>query len=242
MTDWPDKPLIRVLDGEVNEDGVADELAYHVGDGAYALISEEHMDQTIVRNAYGDMIVKWEEVTAVTTAALEEFKAAWKGFGMYDPDDSQRVNDAITTILSYLPADKPSALDQAVTRAKDMGGPFFHAETIPAERLSIILDALASIQGTTRKAVPLAMIARISADWIQADNPEKEALEQMRRRAASIPAVVGSDDSRFLVLAGYIGDAANMLSEARLDVSGQLANAGTYALAWAAQIIEEEDK
>lgn len=237
MTDWPTAPLIRVLDGEVNEDGVADELAYHVGDGEYALISEEHMDQTIVRNAYGDMIVKWEEVTAVPTAALKRLQDAFRGV-----DVIESLESPLLEALSYLPANKPSALDQAVTRAKDMGGPFFHAETIPAERLTILLDALASIQGTTRKAVPLAMIARISADWIQADNPEKEALEQMRRRAASIPEVVGSDDSRFLVLAGYIGDAANMLSEARLDVSGQLANAGTYALAWAAQIIEEEDK
>lgn len=237
MTNWPDKPLIRVLDGEVNEDGVEDELAYHVGDGAYALISEEHMDQTIALNAWGDMIVKWEEVTAVPTAALKRLQDAFRGIDVIEP-----LEPPLLEVLSYLPADKLSALDQAVTRAKDMGGPFFHAETIPAERLSIILDALASIQGTTRKAVPLAMIARICADWIQADNPEKDALEQMRSRAASIPEVVGSDDSRFLVLAGYIGDAANMLSNAHLDVSGQLTNAGTYALAWAAQIIEEEDK
>lgn len=237
MINWPDKTLIRIKRGLKIQEEIRDELAIRNTNGNY--VTQKH---ALYSTGVDNVIDDWEEVTAVPTAALEEFKAAWKGFGMYDPDDSQRVNDAITTILSYLPADKPSALDQAVTRAKDMGGPFFHAETIPAERLSIILDALVSIQGTTRKAVPLAMIARISADWIQADNPEKEALEQMRRRAASIPAVVGSDDSRFLVLAGYIGDAANMLSEARLDVSGQLANAGTYALAWAAQIIEEEDK
>ena len=237
MTNWPDKPLIRVLDGEVNDDGVADELAYHVGDGAYALISEEHMDQTIVRDAWGDMIVKWEEVTAVPTASLKRLQDAFRGIDVIEP-----LEPPLLEVLSYLPADKPTPLDQAVTRAINMGGPFFHAETIPAERLSIILDALASVHGTTRKVVPLAMIARICADWIQADNPEKDALEQMRSRAASIPEVVGSDGARFIVLAGYIGDAANALSEAHLDVSGQLTNAGVYALAWAAQIIEEEDK
>ena len=233
---WPDKPLIRVLDGEVNEDGVADELAYQVGDGAYALISEEHMDQTIARNAYGDMIVKWEEVTIVPTAALRMLR-----------DERGRKTSlhnlctAIDDVLESLPADKPGPLDQAVTRVKDEGGPMIDADTLPAERLSLLLDALASVQSAARKTAPLTMVTRICADWIQADNPEKIALEQMRSRAASIPEVVGTAPARFIVLAGYIGDAANMLSNAHLDVSGQLTNVAAYALAWAAQIIEEEE-
>ena len=111
MTNWPDKPLIRVLDGEVNEDGVEDELAYHVGDGAYALISEEHMDQTIALNAWGDMIVKWEEVTAVPTAALKRLQDAFRGIDVIEP-----LEPPLLEVLSYLPADKLSALDQAVTR------------------------------------------------------------------------------------------------------------------------------
>ena len=109
-TNWPTAPLIRILDGEVNEAGVADDLAYRASDKAYVLITGEHAEETIVRDTYGDLIVDWEEVAAVPTAHLKALKEAWKGFGMYDPDDSQRVTDAITTILSHLPADKPSAL------------------------------------------------------------------------------------------------------------------------------------
>ena len=212
-------------------------LATRDGDDEYLLATGPRTGNSILRRSSSDYIDEWEEITAVPTAALKRLQDAFRGI-----DVIESLEPPLLEVLSYLPADKPSALDRAVTRAIDMGGPFFHAETIPAERLSILLDALASVQGTTRKAVPLAMIARICADWIQADNPEKDALEQMRSRASSIPEVVGSDAARFIVLAGYIGEAANALSEAHLDVSGQLTNAGVYALSWAAQIIEEEDK
>ena len=242
MTNWPNKPLIRVVRGREYDETVRDALAARTGGGNYLLATGPRAGNSILRKAPSDDIDEWEEVTAVPTAALEDFKAAWKGFGMYDPDDSQRVTDAITSVLSCLPADKPSALDRAVTRVKDIGGLMIDADTLLADRLSLLLDALASVQSAARKIAPLTMVARICADWIQADNPEKVALEQMRSRASSIPEVVGSDPARFIVLAGYIGDAVNMLSNAHFDVSGQLTNAGTYALAWAAQIIEEEDK
>ena len=236
MTDWPDKPLIRVLDGEVNEDGVADELAYRVGDGDYALISEEHMDQTIVRNAYGDMIVKWEEMTPVPTAALEEFKAAWKGFGMYDPDDSQRVTDAITAILSCLPADKPSALDRAVTRVKDAGGPMISGGDSSENRLSLLLDALASVAVATNKAAPLVTVARICVDWADLENPRRDSLEVMRRRVEVL-----SDSGNFIVLSALVADVITALCE-NFSPRHDLIDAGTCALAWAAQIIGEGEK
>lgn len=236
MTNWPDKPLICVLDGEVNEDGVADELAYRFGDGAYTLISEEHMDQTIVRDAYGDVIVKWEEVTAVPTAALEEFKAAWKGFGMYDPDDSQRVTDAITTILSYLPADNPSPLDRAVTRVLDAGGPMVTEGDPKDNRLSLLFDALASVAVATNKAAPLAIVARICVDWANVEDQRGDSLEVMRRRVEVL-----SESENFIVLSALVADVINALCE-NLSPRHELIDAGTCALAWVAQIIEEEDK
>lgn len=232
MTDWPDKPLIRVLDGEVNEDGVADELAYRVGDGDYALISEEHMDQTIVRNAYGDMIVKWEEVTPVPTAALKRLQGAFRGV-----DVIESLEPPLLEVLSHLPADKPSALDQAVTRVKDIvGAPVVDAETLPAERLSLLLDALASVQSAARRASPLAMVARICVDWADLENPRRDSLEATRERTEVI-----SDTGNFIVLSALVADVVTALCE-NFSPRHDLIDAGAYALAWAAQIIEEEDK
>ena len=232
MTDWPDKPLIRVLDGEVNEDGVADELAYRVGDGDYALISEEHMDQTIVRNAYGDMIVKWEEVTPVPTAALKRLQGAFRGV-----DVIESLEPPLLEVLSHLPADKPSALDQAVTRVKDIvGAPVVDAETLPAERLLLLLDALASVQSAARRASPLAMVARICVDWADLENPRRDSLEATRERTEVL-----SDTGNFIVLSALVADLVTALCE-NFSPRHDLIDAGAYALAWAAQIIEEEDK
>lgn len=244
MTNWPDKPLIRIIRGTEYEEPIDGSLAVREDPGGeYFLVSGPSAKNTVDPTCtLTDSIDEWEEVTFVPTAHLKELKEAWHGDGEYTPTGLKTLGDAMGPVLSCLPDDEPGALDRAVTRVKDIGGPMIDADTLTADRLSLLLDALASVQSAARKTAPLTMVARICADWIQADNPEKVALEQMRSRASSIPEVVDSDPARFIVLAGYIGDAANMLSNAHLDVSGQLTNAGTYALAWSAQIIEEEDK
>ena len=233
MTDWPTAPLIRIIRGEISGKPITNKIAAKTEKGNFAVAN-----RLCVNNYDGDSIDAWEEVTAVPTAALKHLRDVFLGAELPLTQFA-----AIQQVFSHLPANKPSPLDRAVTRVKDIADtPMVNAETLPADRLSLLLDALTSVQSATRKTALLTMVTRICVDWVQADNPEKIALEQMQSRALSIPEVVGSDPARFIVLAGYIGDAANMLSEAHLDISGQLTNAGTYALAWAAQIIEEEDK
>ena len=233
MTDWPTAPLICVKRGLKIQEEIRDELAIRNTNGSY--MTQKH---TLYSTGAYNVIDEWEDVPPVPTAALKHLRDVFLGVELPLTQFA-----AIQQVVSHLTADKPSALDRAVTRVKDItDAPMVDAETLPADRLSLLLDALASVQSATRKTALLAMVTRICADWVQADNPEKIALEQMQGRALSIPEVVGSDPARFIVLAGYIGDVTNMLSNAHLDVSGQLTNAGTYALAWAAQIIEEEDK
>ena len=154
---------------------------------------------------------------------------------MYDPDDSQHVTDAITTILSYLPANKPSALDRAVTRVKDAGGRMIDAESTQEERLSLLLDALASVQSAARKTAPLTMVARICADWANLENPRRDSLEAARERTKVL-----SDPGSFIVLSALVGDVTTALCD-NFSPRHDLIDVAAYALAWAAQIIEEED-
>lgn len=231
MTNWPTAPLIRIKRGLKIQEEIRDELAIRNTNGSY--MTQKH---TLYSTGAYNVIDEWEEVTAIPTAALEEFKEAWKGFGMYDPDDSQRVTDAITSILSYLPADKPSALDRAVTRVKDIGGPMIDAETLPADRLSLLLDALASVQSARNKTSPLAMVARICFDWANVEDKRGDSLEVARRRVEVL-----SNSGDFIVLSALVGDVTTALCE-NFSPRHDLIDAGAYALAWAAQIIEEEDK
>lgn len=237
MTSWPDKPLIRIIHGEEDAYPIRNTLATRDGD-SYIVAIGSRAGNPISRDYATDHIFEWEEVTAVPTAALKHLQQALQGIDM-----ATSLAEIVQEVLACLPANKPSALDRAVTRVKDIAdAPMVDAETLPADRLSLLLDALASIQSAAHKTAPLTMVTRICADWVQADKEEVVAVEQMRSRARSMPEVIGSDPAKFLVLAGIVGETASMLGDGHPSVSGELINAGTYALAWAAQIIEEEDR
>lgn len=239
MTDWPDKPLIRVLDGEVNEGGVADELAYRVGDGGYALISEEHMDQNIVRNAYGDMIVKWEEVTAVPTAALKRLQEAFRGV-----DVIESLEPPLLEVLSHLPADKPSPLDRAVTRVKDADGRFLHRSHTPHERLAILLDEIASILDKRTRKDSLYFVTRLCVEWASDVQPVVDALKRATQMAEGEEQAwhPESDEERYRGMAICAGQVSANMGGTDTDLREALCLTAGRALAWAAQIIEEEDK
>ena len=240
MTNWPDKPLIRIIKGRERDLEVRNAIAVATDidcpEGDYYMLSGPRAGRTIIRACTADFIDEWEEVTAVPTAHLKTLNEAWKGFGMYDPNDSQRVTDAITTILDCLPADKPSALDQAVTRVKDIkGGRMIDADSTQEERLALLLDALASVQGAAHKTAPLAMVARICTDWANLENPRRDSLEAAREKIKVL-----SDPGSFIVLSALVGDVTTALCE-NFSPRHDLIDAGAYALAWAVQIIEEED-
>lgn len=237
MSNWPDKPLIRIVRGYAfGGRHICNEYALRTADGDYLIDGERLESPTGVDS--GDRINEWEEVTAVPTAHLKTLNEAWNGFGMYDPDDSQHVTDAITAILDCLPADKPGPLDQAVTRVKDVGGPMIDADTLPADRLSLLLDALASVQSAARKTVPLTMVTRICVDWANVEEPYCDALREIAGRAESDPTRIN-----FVGLASFVGDIAASLDDGTNGgPRNDLLEMGHHALAWAAHIIEEEDK
>ena len=227
MANWPTAPLIRVIRGEISGKPIANKIAAKTERGNFAVANRLCMN-----NYDGDSIDEWEEVTAVPTAALKRLQDAFRGVDM-----TSTLVAALQEVLSHLPADKPSPLDRAVTRVKNVeGAPMVDAETLPEERLSLLLDALASVQSATRKTAPLAMVARICADWADLENPRRDSLEAARERTKVL-----SDPGSFIVLSALVGDVTTALCD-NFSPRHDLIDAGAYALAWAAQIIKEEDR
>ena len=227
--DWPVGPIIRVRRATAfGGRHIRDAYAIRDAGGDYLVDGA-----TLLRDA-GDRIDDWEEVTPVPTAALKRLQDAFRGI-----DVIESLEPPLLEVLSHLPASKPSALDRAVTRVKDIkGAPMVDAETLPADRLSLLLDALASVQSAARKTAPLTMVTRICADWANLENPHSDALSEINSRAEGNP--VRAD---FIVLSFFIGDIATSLDDGMSDgPRGDLIEMGWYALAWAAQTIEEEDK
>lgn len=231
-SNWPTAPLIRIIRGKVDGSEIANELAAHRSNGEYVLFSAKHWYWTVADNCYDDSIDEWEEVTAVPTAALKRLRDE-RG----RETSLHNLRAAIDDVLECLPDDEPSAIARAVTRVKDVAkDPLVDAETLPADRLSLLLDALASVQSATRKTIPLAIVARICADWANVEGARGDSLEVVRRRVEAL-----SDTGSFIILSALVGDVTTTMRE---DFSPRhdLIDAGAYALAWVAQIIEEEGK
>lgn len=226
MTNWPDKPLIRIIRGEINGKPIVNKIATRTEWGNFAIAN-----RLCVNNHDGDSISEWEEVTAVPTAALKRLQDEFRGV-----DVIKSLEPPLLEVLSYLPADKPTALDRAVTRVKDAGGPMISGEDSSENRLSLLFDALASIAVATNKAAPLAMVARICVDWANLENPRRDSLEAARERTKVL-----SDPGSFIVLSTLVGDVTTALCD-NFSPRHDLIDVATYALEWAAHIIEEEDK
>ena len=232
MSNWPTVPLIRIIKGYDSGRLKEDVIAFRYGGGS----NYRGPDCCIIKDNIRDRIDEWEEVTAVPTSALRDLLEAWRGTGGENLKWLRNVEDAMDPVLSCLPADEPGTLDRAVTRVKDIDGVrMIDADSTQEERLSLLLDALASVQSAARKAAPLAMVARICADWANLENPRRDSLEAARERTKVL-----SDPGSFIVLSTLVGDVTTALCD-NFSPRHDLIDVATYALAWAAQTIEEEE-
>lgn len=225
MSDWPNKPLIRIIKGSIRGTPIDGKIAVRTPSGGYGI--DTHF---LLRGCFGVHIDDWEEVTAVPTAALKRLQDAFRGVDVIESPELPLLE-----VLSCLSADKPSPLDRAATMVEDMGGPMISAETLPADRLSFLLDALAGVQYATHKATPLAMFARICVDWANVEGKCSNSLEAARRKADTL-----SISRDFIVLSILMADVITAMRE-DFSPHHDLIDAAAYALAWAARIIEEEE-
>lgn len=228
MTNWPDKPLIRIKRGLKIQEEIRDELAIRNTNGSY-MTQKYNLYST---GAY-NVIDEWEEVTPVPTAALKRLQGAFRGVDMVSS-----LVAAVQDVTSHLPADKPSPLDRAVTMVKEAKGAVLHlTEFTPEGRLALLMGDLATLQATDHKVSTLATIARICVEWVNLIAPGYDALSEVKARVESDPGWGG-----FTIMASLAGDVAVGIDD---GMSGgpmkHLLTIAQYALAWAAQAIEEED-
>ena len=227
MTDWPDKPLIRIIRGEMSGKPITNKIAARTEKGNFAIAN-----RLCVNNYDGDRIYEWEEVTAVPTAALKHLRDVFLGIKLPLTQFA-----AIQQVVSHLTADTPSPLDRAVTRVKETKtvAPRL-ADFDPEGRLALLLGDLATLQAATHQVPPLISIVRVCTEWVDLIAPGGDALSEVKARAESDPEWGG-----FTIMASFAGDVAVGIDEGMSDgPMNDLLAIAQYALAWAAQIIEED--
>ena len=238
MTNWPTAPLIRIIRGTEYEEPIDGSLAVREDPGGeYLLVSGPRAKNTVDPVcARTDSIDKWEDVTPVPTAALKRLQDAFRGIYVIES-----LEPPLLEVLSYLPADKPSALDRAAALARELKGPRVTPDDTTSRRLAILLEAISFTHASTSKVDELTEIARTCADWLYIMNPNRVGLDDIETSAREIDRIPDDEEKRYMSLTYRFAQAATLIGEG--DHGGQeIMELGAYALAWAAQIIEGEDK
>lgn len=232
MANWPDKSLIRIIKGYDSGKLREDIIAFKCKGGNSYRGDNCH----IVRGYPRDSIDEWEEVTAVPTAALKRLQDAFRGIYVIES-----LEPPLLEVLSHLPADKPNALDRAAALARKLKGPRVTPDDTTSRRLAILLEAISFTHASPSKVDELTEIARTCADWLYIMNPNRVGLDDIETSAKEIDRIPDDEEKRYMSLTYRFAQAATLIGEG--DHGGQeIMELGAYALAWAAQIIEEEDK
>ena len=232
MANWPDKSLIRIIKGYDSgrlREGI---IAFKCKGGNSFRGDNCH----IVRGYPRDSIDEWEEVTAVPTAALKHLQDVFRGVEL-----PLKRFAAIQQVVSHLPADKPNALDRAAALARKLKGPRVTPDDTTSRRLAILLEAISFTHASPSKVDELTEIARTCADWLYIMNPDHVGLDDIKTSAKEIDRIPDDEENRYMSLTYRFAQAATLIGEG-YHGGQEIMELGAYALAWAAQIIEEEDK
>jgi hypothetical protein len=227
---WPVAPLIRIKRGLKIQEEIRDELAIRNTNGSY--MTQKY---TLYSTGAYNVIDEWEDVTPVPTAALKHLRDVFLGVELPLTQFA-----AIQQVVSHLPADKPSPLDRAADLARKLKGPRVTPDDTTSRRLAILLEAISFTHASPCKEAELTEIARTCADWLYIMNPNRVGLDDIETSAREIDRIPDDEENRYMSLTYRFAQAATLIGEG--DHGGQeIMELGAYALAWAAQIIEEED-
>lgn len=229
-SNWPDKPLIRIIRGNIGHKDVSGGLALMTPAGNYRTGKANG-----IANDRDDHIDEWEEVTAVPTAALKRLQDEFRGV-----DVIKSLEPPLLEVLSHLPADKPTALDQAVTDVESIGARGVMDAFTTDDRVALLLNALDNVHTGTDTRYRLAWVVRIAYTWADLVDPDRDALADIRSCAADLLEAGSLEDPSIIHMARSTGRVAGRIAHEAL-LREALVDLGAYALAWAAEIIAQEE-
>ena len=131
-------------------------------------------------------------------------------------------------------------LDQAVTDAKRIGARGILEDFSTDDRIRLLLDAIGEVHTGTDTRYRLAWVVRIAYTWADLADPDLDALADIRSCAASLLETGPLEDPSIIHMAQSAGLVAGRIAHKAL-LREALVDLGAYALAWAAEIIAQEE-
>lgn len=134
--------------------------------------------------------------------------------------------------------DKPSALDRAVSKVKDLGETPLTLKGFPQEYdLALLLESLAALQVAVRKGPTLTKIVLVCTTWVDFLSLGGDSLDHVRELAES-----DADRAEFTDMVRIAGYIASSIDDGLIAKQKQyLLAIAQDALVWLAELIEKEE-
>ena len=230
-SNWPDKPLIRIIRGNIGYKDVSGGLALMTPAGNYRTGKANG-----IANDRDDHIAEWEEVTPVPTAALKRLQDEFRGV-----DVIKSLEPPLLEVLACLPADKPTALDQAVTDVESIGERGVMDAFSTDDRIALLLNAVDNVHTGTDTRYRLAWVVCLAYTWADLTAPDQDALADIRSCAADLLGAGSLEDPSIIHMAQSAGLVAGRIAHEAL-LREALIDLGTYALAWLTHYQDGENR
>lgn len=232
---WPTAPIINILEGTYRGESVQNVLAIRSHSGNGYVEAGGGYDFNSSRPE--DTILRWEDVAVVPVNRLKNLRRAWYGPGGENAHRLRTVEVAIRDILDALPNREAPVTEVARRSARHPVAGVRLEDSLRA-RVIALFRAVDAVNTYGDRVYALTKMVRLVSDWANLEDPEDDAMAYIQDRAWDIYSPGHSDRRSVVMLARLVGQVTEAAASDKA-LRPTLISLGSYALAWAAELIEE---
>ena len=229
---WPTSPVITVIEGTDLGNEVKNVASVRRDSGLYV-----GNNFTFSPNSSRGRIDQLDESAVIPMGKLNALREAWYGSGGENVGWLRTVEDAMRDVLEAIP-ERVNPVTQAAREALQHPTPGVQVEDSLRAKVIALFRAVDAVNTYENRVYALTKMVRLVSDWENMSDPEDDALVDIQDRAWDIYSPGHSNRRGVVMLARLVGQ---VTEAAALDenLRPTLLSLGSYALAWAAELIAE---
>nr|DAN89292.1 MAG TPA: hypothetical protein [Caudoviricetes sp.] len=229
---WPTAPVITVIKGNDLGEEVKNVAAIRRANGLYV-----GKDFTFSPNSSRDRIDQWDESAIIPMGKLNALREAWYGSGGENASWLRTVEDTMRDVLEAIP-ERVTPVTQAARKALQHPTPGVRVEDNLRAKVIALFRAVDAVNTYGNRVYALTKMVRLVSDWENMSDPEDDALVDIQDRAWDIYSPGHSGRRDVVMLARLVGQVVEAAASDE-NLRPTLLSLGSYALAWAAELIAE---
>ena len=229
---FPTSPVSTVIKGNDLGEEVKNVAAIRSANGLYV-----GNDFTFSPNSSRNRIDQWDESAIIPKGKLNALREAWYGSGGENASWLRTVEDAMRDVLEVIP-ERVNPVTQAAREALQHPTPGVRVEDSLRAKVIALFRAVDAVNTYENRVYALTKMVRLVSDWENLADPEDDAMIDIQDRAWDIYSPGHSDRRGVVMLARLVGQVTEAAAFDE-NLRPALLSLGSYALAWAAELIAE---